>query len=77
MKKSTNPIRARASVRAIPRNMVVRIVPCISGWRAMAVMALPATMPMPMPGPIAPRPYPIRERGADEFLDVAFHPVSP
>src|SRR5436309_13928175 len=39
--------------------MVVRIVPCISGWRAIAWMALPTTRPMPMPGPMAAAPYTI------------------
>ena len=54
--KTTNPIRASASVKAMPRNMVVRTMPAASGWRAMAVMALPTTMPMPMPGPMAAAP---------------------
>src|SRR5437764_7880357 len=39
--------------------MVVRIVPCISGWRAIAWIALPTTRPMPMPGPMAAAPYTI------------------
>ena len=54
--KTTNPNRASASVKAMPRNMVVRTMPAASGWRAMAVMALPTTMPMPMPGPMAAPP---------------------
>ena len=53
--KTTKPNRASASVKAMPRNMVVRTMPAASGWRAMAVMALPTTMPMPMPGPMAAR----------------------
>jgi hypothetical protein len=43
-------------VKAMPRNMVVRTMPAASGWRAMAVLALPTTMPMPMPGPMAGPP---------------------
>ena len=31
-------------------------VPCISGWRAIAWIALPTTRPMPMPGPMAAAP---------------------
>ncbi len=54
--KTTNPMRASASVNAIPRNIVVRTMPAASGWRAMAVMALPTTIPMPMPGPMAAPP---------------------
>ena len=40
---TTKPMRASASVKAMPRNMVVRTMPAASGWRAMAVMALPTT----------------------------------
>ena len=54
--KTTNPIRASASVKSMPRNIVVRTMPAASGWRAIAVMALPTTMPMPMPGPMAAAP---------------------
>ena len=36
MKERTKPKRARASVKAMPRNMVVRTMPAASGWRAMA-----------------------------------------
>ena len=56
MNASTNPNSASASVNAMPKNIVVRTMPADSGWRAMAVMALPTTMPMPMPGPIAAPP---------------------
>ena len=56
MNASTKPNSASASVNAIPRNIVVRTVPADSGWRAIAVMALPTTMPMPMPGPMAAPP---------------------
>ena len=31
--KTTNPMRARASVKAMPRNIVVRTMPADSGWR--------------------------------------------
>src|SRR5262245_37293014 len=57
MNASTNPNSASASVNAMPRNIVVRTVPADSGWRAIAVMALPTTRPMPMPGPMAAPPY--------------------
>ena len=56
MKARTKPKSASASVKAMPRNMVVRTMPAASGWRAIAVMALPTTMPMPMPGPMAAPP---------------------
>ena len=36
MNARTNPKRARASVKAMPRNIVVRAMPAASGWRAMA-----------------------------------------
>ena len=39
--KTTKPMRARASVKAIPRNMVVRTMPAASGWRAIASTDLP------------------------------------
>jgi hypothetical protein len=35
-KKTTKPMRARASTKAMPRNIVVRTMPAASGWRAMA-----------------------------------------
>ena len=35
-KKTTKPMRARASTKAMPRNMVVRTMPAASGWRAIA-----------------------------------------
>src|SRR5204863_5405584 len=54
--KTTKPMSASASVKAMPRNIVVRAIPAASGWRAIAVMALPTTMPMPMPGPTAAAP---------------------
>src|SRR6185436_20943874 len=54
--KTTKPMRARASVKAMPRNMVVRTMPAASGWRAMAWTDWPTRTPMPMPGPMAARP---------------------
>jgi hypothetical protein len=56
MNARTKPNSASASVNAIPRNIVVRTVPADSGWRAIAVIALPTTRPMPMPGPMAAPP---------------------
>src|ERR671919_211440 len=56
MNVRTNPNRASASVNAIPRNIVVRTIPAASGCRAMASTAFPTRYPMPMPGPMAPRP---------------------
>ena len=56
MNARTKPKSASASVNAMPRNIVVRTVPADSGWRAIAVMALPTTRPMPMPGPMAAPP---------------------
>ncbi len=47
---------ASASVKAMPMNIVVVRVPDISGLRQIACNAPFATMPMPMPGPIAPNP---------------------
>ena len=35
-KKTTKPISASASTKAMPRNIVVRTMPAASGWRAMA-----------------------------------------
>src|SRR4051794_20876757 len=57
MNARTKPNSARASVKAMPRNMVVRTMPADSGWRAIAEMALPTTRPMPIPGPMAAPPY--------------------
>src|SRR5436305_7531265 len=57
VKARTNPNRASASVKAMPRNIVVRATPAASGWRDIAVMALPTTRPIPMPGPMAAPPY--------------------
>src|SRR5438132_417658 len=57
MNDSTNPIRASASIRPMPMNIVPRTRPAASGWRAMASTDLPIRMPMPMPGPMAARPY--------------------
>ena len=56
MKARTKPKSASASVKAMPRNMVVRTMPADSGWRAIDEMALPTTRPMPMPGPMAAPP---------------------
>jgi hypothetical protein len=55
---TTKPMRARASVKAIPKNIVVRTIPADSGCLAMDEIALPTTVPIPTPGPIAARPYP-------------------
>ena len=38
---TTKPIRASASVKAMPRNIVVRTMPAASGWRAIASTDLP------------------------------------
>src|ERR1700704_170730 len=59
MNDNTKPKSASASVNAMPRNIGVGTVPADSGCLAMAVMALPTTMPMPMPGPMAAPPYTI------------------
>src|SRR5262245_54226073 len=59
MNDNTKPNSASASVNAMPRNIVVRTVPADSGCLAMAVMAFPTTIPMPMPGPMAAPPYTI------------------
>src|ERR671930_2027389 len=59
MNRPTNPISASTSVNAMPRIMVVWRRAAISGWRAWPSTVLPTMMPMPMPGPIADRPYPI------------------
>src|SRR5450631_1070130 len=72
----TKPNRASASVNAMPRNMVVRTMPADSGWRAMAVMALPTTMPMPIPGPIAAAPYPIPAPTAPRPFRTSFEPMT-
>ena len=47
---------ASASANAMPRNIVVRTRPAISGWRAIACTELPTMRPMPTPGPMAARP---------------------
>src|SRR6266496_2913590 len=57
MNESTNPNRASASIKPIPMNMVPRTRPAASGWRAIASTDLPIRIPMPMPGPMAARPY--------------------
>src|SRR4029079_5828213 len=38
--KTTKPIRASASVKAMPRNIVVRTMPAASGWRALCLTGL-------------------------------------
>ena len=38
---TTKPISASASVKAMPRNIVVRTMPAASGWRAIASTDLP------------------------------------
>src|SRR5205823_5108263 len=60
MNARTAPIRASTSVKAMPRIMVVCRRFAISGWRAWPSTVLPTMKPMPMPGPIVDRPYPIR-----------------
>src|SRR6266540_5450438 len=57
MKDRTNPNRARASIRPMPMNIVPRTRPAASGWRAMASTDLPISTPIPIPGPMAARPY--------------------
>ncbi len=47
---------AKASVKAIPKIMVARIDPSASGFLPKASTALPATIPIPIPGPITPSP---------------------
>src|SRR5207253_39431 len=59
MNRPTNPISASTSVNAMPRIMVVCSRAASSGWRACPSTVLPTMMPMPIPGPIAERPYPI------------------
>src|SRR3546814_20124562 len=46
-KKTTKPMRARASPKAMPRNMVVRTLPAAAGRRAMAWSDWPTRQPMP------------------------------
>src|SRR5918992_1200008 len=57
MNERTKPMSASASIRANPRNIVVRVSPAVSGWRAMASIAAENTNPTPTPGPIAASPY--------------------
>src|SRR6266540_3207290 len=45
-----------ASAKAMPMIMGRKTVPLASGLRPIASMALLPRMPIPMPGPIAPRP---------------------
>src|SRR5881409_2286592 len=59
MNSPTNPISASTSVNAMPRIMVVCSRAAISGWRAWPSTVFPTMMPMPIPGPMADRPYPI------------------
>src|SRR5438067_3809012 len=47
---------ATASANATPMIIGRNTVPLASGLRPIASIALPTAMPMPMPGPIAPRP---------------------
>src|SRR5258708_3840640 len=47
---------ATASANATPMIIGKNTVPLASGLRPIASIALPTAMPMPMPGPIAPRP---------------------
>ena len=53
---TTKPISARASVNAIPKNIVVLAVPADSGCLVIASIAAPTTIPIPTPGPIAASP---------------------
>src|SRR6266540_1545574 len=57
MNDSTKPNRASASIRPMPMNIVPRTMPAASGWRAIASTDFPMRMPIPMPGPMAARPY--------------------
>src|SRR6185437_9153268 len=57
MNGTTRPISARASVSANPMYMLDWISPRASGCLAMASTPWPKIKPMPMPGPIAARPY--------------------
>src|SRR5918992_4940044 len=57
MNERTKPMSASASIRANPKNIVVRVSPAVSGWRAIASIALEKTNPTPTPGPIAASPY--------------------
>src|SRR5436309_983136 len=57
MNERTKPNRAKASIRPMPMNMVPRTKPAASGWRAIASTDLPIRIPIPMPGPMAARPY--------------------
>src|SRR5438309_1548929 len=50
---------AIASAKAMPRIMFVWITPTASGFRPSASIALPTRLPMPMPGPRAPKPIAI------------------
>src|SRR4029077_3996432 len=59
MNGATRPISARASVSEKPIHMYREMRPVASGCRAMASIAWPKTRPIPMPGPIAARPYPM------------------
>ena len=59
MKGATRPISASASVSEKPIHMYSEMRPVASGWRAIASIAWPKTRPMPMPGPMAARPYPM------------------
>src|SRR4051812_48078537 len=56
---STRPNSASASTTAKPKISQVRLKPADSGWRALAWMYAAKTMPTPMPGPMAARPYPM------------------
>ena len=67
-KNRTNPISASASVKAIPKNIVVLTIPAASGCLAIACTALPSINPIPIPGPIAASPYPINAYAASIFL---------
>src|SRR5664279_5877706 len=58
MNGTTKPSRASASDTANPRKAYVRVSPADSGWRAVDVMYAAHTMPTPIPGPMAERPYP-------------------
>src|SRR3954447_15279388 len=58
MNGATSPMRARRSVSAQPIHMYSVLRPLRSGCPAMASIAWPKTRPMPVPGPMAARPYP-------------------
>src|SRR5687768_15452387 len=62
---------ARASESAKPMNAMPWSWPRASGWRATPLMKAAKTMPTPIPGPMAERPYPTTFR-LPVIVDVSF-----